>query len=144
MNDITSVSSQIGQEQRTEPVQRPQQTPEQRRQSERSARSQELQRQQEALPDKAREHTRPEQGKGTDGRMLDRDKMEEIRENLNEALEKINIGLSFDQHEETGETVVKVMNRATDEVIRQIPPEAMLEMARRIEDMTGMLVDVWR
>jgi uncharacterized FlaG/YvyC family protein len=39
--------------------------------------------------------------------------------------------------------VVKVMNRMTEEVIRQIPPEAMLEAARRMEEMSGLLIEEW-
>lgn len=51
------------------------------------------------------------------------------------------IGLSFSQHKESGRTMVSVMNRDTDEVIRQLPSEDVLDMAVKMEEMVGMLFD---
>lgn len=51
------------------------------------------------------------------------------------------IGLSFSRHEDSGRTMVSVMNRDTDEVIRQIPSEDLLDMAVRMEEMVGLLFD---
>lgn len=73
-----------------------------------------------------------------------RKKLEEIQQALNETLKDINIGLDFEKNDELEEMVIKVMNRETNELIRQIPPEAMIKMAKRMEEMTGILVDVWR
>lgn len=75
---------------------------------------------------------------------LGMDQLKEIRDSLNEAMRPINIALDFEEREEMNDLVVKVLNRETDEVIRQIPPESMLKMAQRIEDLTGLLVDTWR
>jgi len=72
-----------------------------------------------------------------------REQLEEIREAVNEALKDMNVGLDFQEDEETQELVVKVMNRETEEMIRQIPPEAMLKVAKRMEEMTGLLLDQW-
>jgi len=72
-----------------------------------------------------------------------REELEEIREAVNDALKDMNIGLDFQEHEETEELVVKVMNREKDELIRQIPPEAMLEVAKRMEEMSGLLIEEW-
>lgn len=51
------------------------------------------------------------------------------------------IGLSFAQHEDTGRTMVKVMNRDTDELIREIPAEKVLDMVAKMDEMIGMLFD---
>lgn len=75
---------------------------------------------------------------------LGMDQMEEIKESLNEALRPINIALNFEKNENIEDLVVKILNRDTEEVIRQIPPEAMLNMAQRIDEMTGLLVNTWR
>ena len=72
-----------------------------------------------------------------------REELEEIREAVNDALKDMNIGLDFKEDEETEELVVKVMNREKDELIRQIPPEAMLQVAKRMEEMSGLLIEEW-
>lgn len=72
-----------------------------------------------------------------------REQLEEIREAVNEALKDMNVGLDFEEDEETEELVVKVMNREKEELIRQIPPEAMLQVAKRMEEMTGLLIEEW-
>lgn len=72
------------------------------------------------------------------------DQLEEIKDSLNQALSPINVALDFEEREEVEDIVVKVMNKETEEVIRQIPAEAMLKMAQRIDEMTGLLVDTWR
>lgn len=69
--------------------------------------------------------------------------MDKLKENLNEALEPINIKLNFTEDRESGQWVVKVLNRENSEVIRQIPPEALLKMAKRMEELNGLFVDLW-
>lgn len=49
--------------------------------------------------------------------------------------------LQFSIDEESGETVVKVVDADTDEVIRQIPSEEMLALARNLQRMEGFLFD---
>ena len=52
-----------------------------------------------------------------------------------------NVGLDFSLHEETGRTMVKVFNKDNDELIREIPPEQILDLAARLDEMVGMLFD---
>ena len=50
--------------------------------------------------------------------------------------------LEFSIDKESGESVVKVLDRATKEVIRQIPSEEMLRIARGLDRYTeGLLID---
>jgi flagellar protein FlaG len=51
------------------------------------------------------------------------------------------VGLQFSVHEDTGQTVIKVVDKDTGKVIRQIPPQEMLELAAKLEDMMGILFD---
>ncbi len=51
------------------------------------------------------------------------------------------IGLSFAQHEDTGRTMVEVMDKDTKTLIRQIPSEDVLNMAAKMDEMIGMLFD---
>lgn len=70
---------------------------------------------------------------GITGRSLDR---------IKKALEEMNRNeLEFSVHKKTGKTVVKVVDRDTGEVIKEIPPEELLDIAARINEMAGMLFD---
>jgi|GEM_PF-1617551 len=51
------------------------------------------------------------------------------------------VGLSFSKHEDTGRTMVKVINKDTDELIREIPSEQVLDMAAKLDEMVGILFD---
>lgn len=52
-----------------------------------------------------------------------------------------NVGLEFSLHKETGRTMVKVFNKDTDELVREIPPEQILDLAAKLDEMVGMLFD---
>ncbi|WP_320056014.1 flagellar protein FlaG [Desulfuromonas thiophila] len=47
----------------------------------------------------------------------------------------------FENDKDTSELVVKVVDSETDEVIRQIPPEELLGLTKRLNDLRGNLVD---
>ncbi len=61
---------------------------------------------------------------------------------LNDDMEAIHrVALQFSVHEETGRTVVRVVDKDTGELIRQIPPQELLELADKLGDMMGILFD---
>lgn len=47
----------------------------------------------------------------------------------------------FSYHEETNRVSIKVYDKETEEVIREIPPEEALEMIEKMWELAGMLVD---
>ncbi|NLA27611.1 MAG: flagellar protein FlaG, partial [Firmicutes bacterium] len=74
-------------------------------------------------------------------RLEDRSHLERLQyevERLNETSELYNIGLRFSIHEETERVVVQVYNRKDNEVIRQIPPDKVLNLAAQIQQMIGL------
>jgi flagellar protein FlaG len=58
--------------------------------------------------------------------------MEETVGKLSDFVQSIQRSLEFSVDEESGRTVVKVMDTKTDEVIRQIPPEEVLRILRHM------------
>lgn len=50
-------------------------------------------------------------------------------------LNRQNIGLSFSIEKEMGSTVVSVLDNNTEDIIRQIPSEEFLKLAKRIHDL---------
>ncbi len=53
----------------------------------------------------------------------------------------VNFQLNFSIDKDSKELVVKVINPATNEVIRQIPPQEILDLAASLQQMAGILID---
>lgn len=51
------------------------------------------------------------------------------------------VDLQFSIHEATGRIFVKVIRGETGEIIREIPPEQVLNLAAKIDEMMGILYD---
>ena len=60
---------------------------------------------------------------------------------LNKTADLYNIGLRFSIHEETARMMVQVYDREDNEVIREIPPERVLNLVAQIQQMIGLLLD---
>ena len=58
---------------------------------------------------------------------------------LNEAVQVVKRDLQFRVDDESGRTVITVLDSETEEVIRQIPPEQVLTLAENIESLKGVL-----
>jgi flagellar protein FlaG len=62
-------------------------------------------------------------------------------ERASKQLEPEFISLQYSRHEQTGIMMLKVINRDTHEIIREIPPEKILDIIGAIWDMVGIIVD---
>jgi len=62
-------------------------------------------------------------------------------EKLNSELRQRRISLSFSVDRGTDSVVVKVVDSESGKLIRQIPPDEMLSLRQRFDDLAGMLVD---
>ena len=62
-------------------------------------------------------------------------------EKANESFKGNNARFEYSIHEDTKRIMVKVVNPATDEVIREIPAEKILDLVARIWEFSGILVD---
>ena len=58
----------------------------------------------------------------------------------NRAMAALSASLSFEVDAETRTTVVKVIDTSDNSVLRQIPSKEMLEIARALDRLQGMLV----
>ena len=65
----------------------------------------------------------------------------EAIERANNTLRGINTNFKFSIHEETKAIMVKVINSDTQEVVREIPPEKILDMVAKMWEMAGIFVD---
>ncbi|MDJ0829777.1 MAG: flagellar protein FlaG [Desulfobacterales bacterium] len=67
---------------------------------------------------------------------------QEMLETLTNDLDMLHhVGLQFSVHETTGRTMIKVINKDTNDLIREIPPEGLLNLAAKMQEMLGILFD---
>ncbi|MBB5173398.1 flagellar protein FlaG [Texcoconibacillus texcoconensis] len=71
----------------------------------------------------------------------DRETLEEKVEGMNEFMAKNFRDLEFQIHDQLDRVYVQVMERGTDEIIREVPPEKFLDMVASMMESVGMLVD---
>jgi flagellar protein FlaG len=60
---------------------------------------------------------------------------------VNTALQIRSIGIQFEIDNDTDKVIVKVIDRNSGEVIRQIPNEEVVRIAKVMGEMPGLLVD---
>ncbi|WP_196137300.1 flagellar protein FlaG [Aliikangiella sp. G2MR2-5] len=60
-------------------------------------------------------------------------------EKFAQAGQKISRSIRFQVDQDTGSTVISVIDRQTDETIRQIPPEELLTLSKRLKELNDDL-----
>jgi len=88
----------------------------------------------------------PKNFKTTDPKSLEQITIGELQllqaiERANATLRGVNTSFKFSIHEETREIMVQVINNETQEVIREIPPEKVLDMVAKMWELAGIIVD---
>ncbi len=66
--------------------------------------------------------------------------VDQAAQKINEALQTVSQKLEFSVDKDTEAVVVKVMDKETGEVIRQIPSEELLKIAKALDKLQGLLV----
>lgn len=69
-----------------------------------------------------------------------RQQLDEAVKAVNDFVKTVNNSLQFSVDGDTGKTVVKVIDSATKEVIKQFPSEEMLAIAKALDGIKGLLV----
>lgn len=69
------------------------------------------------------------------------DELEDIVDKMSETVKIMQRNLNFSIHDDTGMTVVKVMDVSSGEVIRQMPTEDALRLAERLDEMRSLLFE---
>lgn len=64
-----------------------------------------------------------------------------LAEQLNEYMEQLNCNLQFNYYEKLGRLGVKMINRDTQEVIKEFPPEKLLEAMEKTKEWIGVFLD---
>lgn len=73
---------------------------------------------------------------------VDKTSLDKAIEKANDALTQNNIRRQFVKDDELkGHLIVKLINKDTNEVIRQIPSEEAIKISKNIDTMLGMILD---
>ncbi len=64
-----------------------------------------------------------------------------VVESLNALAQAARRRLEFSVDQDSGRTVIKIMDFDTQELIRQIPPEELLRLSQHMHDAQGLLID---
>jgi len=69
-----------------------------------------------------------------------KDEVSNAVKKLNEAMPQSAQSLQFEIDQDSEQIVVKIIDQSTKEVVRQMPTEEALEMAKAIDKMQGLLI----
>jgi flagellar protein FlaG len=67
--------------------------------------------------------------------------LQQVMENINSTFDLLAVGVQFEIDPDSKDVVVKVIDRETGEVIRQIPSAAMVRIAKEFNKLKGLLVE---
>ena len=72
---------------------------------------------------------------------VDMEVLEKGIEKINQNIKIFNTKLSFSIDEPSGRTVIKILDRETDKVIREVPPMEFLNIAAKLSEVFGLIID---
>ena len=82
-------------------------------------------------PLKAREDREP----------MDEESVSYMMQELNELMSKINCNLEFQYHKEVNMMSVRMLDKKTHEVLKEVPPEEMLDQMAKAREWLGAFLD---
>ena len=72
------------------------------------------------------------------------EELQKVVEQLNDHVQMVQRDLHFSVDDASGKTVIRVVNSETEELVRQIPSEEVLQISRslkeQIDEITGLIV----
>lgn len=80
------------------------------------------------------------------GKPAEQGKERPSNEQMKKAVEQLNKNMTnseavFGIHEETNRVTIKIIDKSTKEVIKELPPEKTLDMIAKVWEIAGILVD---
>ena len=77
----------------------------------------------------------------TEPAQLDVEQVAELAAELNKALETVNGDFSVSVDDDTGMVVVRIKDSDTGDIMKQIPPQQLLDANANMDKIIGLLVD---
>lgn len=76
-----------------------------------------------------------------DKESLSLEEIESVIKELNQFVQIFNTKIAFEIDKETKKTILRIVDVETNEVVRQIPPEELLKISRRISELLGLIIN---
>lgn len=83
----------------------------------------------------------PDQSQAAEPKKMSENELITAIEKANKKLEVYDTRLEFSIHELTKQIMIKVVDTVNNEIIREIPPEKILNMVAKMMEMAGLLID---
>ena len=64
-----------------------------------------------------------------------------IAAGIKKLLEKLETNLRFSVHKKTKQIMIKIIDTKTEEVIKELPPEKLLDMVASMMERAGLIID---
>ena len=82
-----------------------------------------------------------EQNSNIEKQAINQEALKKQVEELNQALDMMNVKREFVIDKDLNEVIVKIVDTKENKVVRQIPPEEVVKLAKNIREMVGLLFD---
>ena len=92
-----------------------------------------------SVVESAREKGQSNNGEQSQDQQAYHEKIRKAVETLNKKMP--NSEAVFGIHEDTNRVTIKIVDKSTKEVIKELPPEKTLDMIARVWEMAGILID---
>ena len=90
-------------------------------------------------PEQERARTGQTQAKQSEKPDKDSEPLENVVSDLNKLARELHRELQFSVDNDSGDTIIKVVDRETQEVLRQIPSEEIMQLRKRLEETAGLI-----
>ena len=84
---------------------------------------------------------RVEQDKATDKKKLNKDEVSTMTAALNDFMENLNCNLEFKFYDKLDQLSVKMVDKQTQEVIKEFPPEEVMKAMIKTKEWIGVFLD---
>jgi flagellar protein FlaG len=83
-----------------------------------------------------------ESSDSTANKVPDETQLRQVAADLNDMVAMMQKGLKFSVDDDSGKQVIKVQDIESGDIIRQIPSEEALELAKKISEVSGVLMPI--
>ncbi len=88
-----------------------------------------------------RTHEAAQEEVQADGAAQKKMQPEELLKQIKSLTDDGQYSVRFEKNDDIHEMVVKIVDQKTDEVIRQIPPEELINLTKHLQELQGNIVD---
>lgn len=94
----------------------------------------------QGLPTETESVSPAQEAKGSSNRPLSPEQLDKMVDDLNSFIQDVRRELRFSVDRDSGQTIIKVIDSKSQQVVRQIPPDDIVGMAEQLDGHSGLLM----